>query len=257
MKRIVNRITAILIIMMMAVPCTALSFADTAGTAGDEAVDTVTVEQDNTDMNKEADSQSDEDSQSMTVTYINPLYEDIITETDIPVSEETQAPEDGISLMSEDEDSQVLTCSSTSEAAKLLRNAMVKRTESIKFIRAFASKEERDNNWTSEFSNIMDAALQHTGNPEEGDYLKWQYKGWSSRGGTGSEEGVYFATYTYNISYFTTAQQEKQVGDKVNVILSGISSSASDYEVAKKIYDYICRNVKYDYPGASHSSNII
>ena len=257
MKRIVNRITAILIIMMMAVPCTALSFADTAGTAGDEAVDTVTVEQDNTDMNKEADSQSDEDSQSMTVTYINPLYEDIITEADIPVPEETQTSEGGICLMSEDEDSQMMTCSSTSEAAKLLRNAMVKRTESIKFIRAFASKEERDNNWTSEFSNIMDAALQHTGNPEEGDYLKWQYKGWSSRGGTGSEEGVYFATYTYNISYFTTAQQEKQVGDKVNVILSGISSSASDYEVAKKIYDYICRNVKYDYAGASDSSNII
>ena len=105
MKRIVNRITAILIIMMMAVPCTALSFADTAGTAGDEAVDTVTVEQDNTDMNKEADSQSDEDSQSMTVTYINPLYEDIITEADIPLPEETQASEGGICLMSEDEDS--------------------------------------------------------------------------------------------------------------------------------------------------------
>ena len=124
MKRIVNRITAILIIMMMAVPCTALSFADTAGTAGDEAVDTVTVEQDNTDMNKEADSQSDEDSQSMTVTYINPLYEDIITEADIPVPEETQTSEGGICLMSEDEDSQMMTCSSTSEAAKLLRNAM-------------------------------------------------------------------------------------------------------------------------------------
>lgn len=41
MKRIVNRITAILIIMMMAVPCTALSFADTDTASDEKAMDTV------------------------------------------------------------------------------------------------------------------------------------------------------------------------------------------------------------------------
>ena len=260
MKRIVNRITAILIIMMMAVPCTALSFADTDTASDEKAMDTVSVQQEEAGQDAgegtEEAEKAEEVSRSLTMTQINPLYEGIVTEDDIQVPEEYQLAEGGISLMSE-EDSEVVTCRSTSEAAKLLRDAMVKRTEEIRFIRFFASKEERDNNWTAEFERIVDATLQHTGNPEEGDYLRWQYKAWSSRGTTLSRGDVYGALYSYKISYFTTAQQEQLVSDKVNSILSGISSSASDYEVAKKIYDYICRNVKYDYAGASDSSNVM
>lgn len=174
---------------------------------------------------------------SVSETYINPLYADVITESDLNEPSE---------MMMADED--IDYCDSMEAAAGEVREQMKQREETIQV--GYATTE----NCTEEavkvqmINDVVAAALVHTGNPEEGDYLKWQYAGWSGKLGGYSLKGTSYLIITYTITYYTSLEQEAQMDDAVNTCLSELQlDGKSTYEKICSIYDYICSNVTYDY----------
>ena len=133
------------------------------------------------------------------------------------------------------------------EAGAQLRAGMKSRQKSV--IVRFSTTGKK----TNPAATVYQEAIKHTGVPTEGDYLRFQCDGWSADIGHVTEGNRIYYTIYYNMRYYTTATQEKAVNDKVSKILGSLSlKNASDYKKARLIYDYICRNVAYDY---AHSSN--
>lgn len=128
------------------------------------------------------------------------------------------------------------------EAAAYVRSQMVLRNES--FVVKYATSEKPTKALISE---IFHTALKHTGNPDEGDYLTWQYKKYYSETTYKNEDGVYKLTITYTMEYYTTYEQEQAVDAAVASAISSMSlSGKSDYEKVCVIHDYILKNVTYD-----------
>lgn len=98
---------------------------------------------------------------------------------------------------------------------------------------------------------VLDEAFCHTGVPNEGDYLLRHYGGcWMSRGGSVMGSEYYLSLTYYGINYFTSTQQEAEVGAAVETLLDQLDVwNKSDYEKVKAVYDYICNNVTYDHDG--------
>ncbi|MDO4474882.1 MAG: transglutaminase domain-containing protein [Eubacteriales bacterium] len=108
---------------------------------------------------------------------------------------------------------------------------------------------------TTKYSNtltkeIMAHVFDHTGNPVEGDYLKWQFESWNASGRASKSGGYYYCTLTFNASYLTTAAQEQALDAAFGAALTKMNVyEASEYEKVKAVYDYMCSNVDYDYSG--------
>ena len=135
-----------------------------------------------------------------------------------------------------------VSCNTKEEAIAYLRQQMTQRAESV----SFQLSVEEDG--YSLMNYFFEEALAHTGNPKEGDYLRWQYA-YVSYGASGySYEGKNHMRYTYNIGYYTTAQQEAEMDSAVSALLSSLNPDPSDpYAALKTVYDWMCRNITYDY----------
>ncbi len=100
-------------------------------------------------------------------------------------------------------------------------------------------------------------ALEHTGEPQEGDTMRWQY-GTLSYGSLGGViSGTYaYLTFTYTPEYYTTAEQEAAVDAAVEELLTEELNldGLTDYEVVKAVYDWICANVTYDHDNLNDDS---
>ena len=172
--------------------------------------------------------------ETVTETRINPLYEDVISEDDLIT------PQDGgIALYSKPE------YGNPSEAAELLREQMKERMETA--VVYFATERSDYPNVSRE---IWTEAMAHTGQPKEGDSLKWQWGGYNlSRSGY-IRSGIYYITCTFTITWYTTPEQEEELDEAVTSVLSQkglLDNTKSSYAKTKIIYDYLCENVTYDY----------
>lgn len=177
------------------------------------------------------------------ISGINPLYEGLLdeeyedakygslAETKSSLAEEASIPRDETIYRSKE------------AAAKYLRKQMVNRkgTVTIYLNRNYGMQQ------------VFDAAIAHgkktTG--QEGDALKW---GWKYRRGTAYVNGYgTMYKYVYYLEYYTSASQEKKLTSAVNKQLKKMDlKGKSDYYKIRKIYDYICDHVDYDY---AHVSN--
>ena len=134
---------------------------------------------------------------------------------------------------------------SADDACSMLREAMTERREVIKMclltdIAASDSEPIID--------AIFEKALEHTGKPQEGDYLRFQYEKCRASAEPVSTGGQAAVLITYNISYYTTDEQEKATEKKVEEILESLDlDGKTEKEKADAVYDYICSNVSYDY----------
>ena len=172
--------------------------------------------------------------------YINPLYSGIITEADL------LQPEDVPAVAAEESPSY---CTSPDDAGVLLRDEMVARHTTA---RVYLNSVVYDK---SVFKSVFSHVLDHTGDPVEGDYLRWQYGGWKATAEGYLEGGLYKLCLTYTITYYTTAEQEKAVTDKLSSVMPALTESTmTNYEKVKAIYDYICKNVTYDYTNLNDDS---
>ncbi len=95
---------------------------------------------------------------------------------------------------------------------------------------------------------LMESASEHTGNPKEGDYIRWQYGGFSAKMSRYKRGEFYYYTIPLEIPYFTTLGQEVTVDAEIKKVLDSLDLyNASDYDKIKGIYDYVCNTVEYDY----------
>ncbi len=98
-----------------------------------------------------------------------------------------------------------------------------------------------------ELTRIASEAFRHTGNPKEGDYIRFQLDNWSARN-TFHYDGVYYySNITFNVNYFTDASQESEVDSIVGTLVKEFSAQKTDHDRIAAAYEYICDHVAYDY----------
>ena len=129
------------------------------------------------------------------------------------------------------------------EVLAYIRQEMKARSSKIVF--TLYSDETYD--YDSFAVGIRELALEHTGVGDEGDYLRWL---WRSRSYTYSGYAGQYVTYSFPYTYLTTAAQERAMTTAVSNLLTNLDlSGKTDYQKVRKIYDWICANVTYDYTG--------
>ena len=119
-----------------------------------------------------------------------------------------------------------------SVAAATIRTAMENRQSTVS-VNVFLDGDTHDG---SEASNkammrgIFHDAYAHTGNPTQGDYLKWVYNTMSAGASGYISWGDYYYTITYTITYYTTAAQEQAVTEKLAQVMPtfGFTSAPTD-----------------------------
>ena len=166
-----------------------------------------------------------------TVLYINPLYRDEIDEEDL------RRP----TLFSGSTSDSGPRCESLPEAVSAIRNQLKQRSQTVQ-IRLPDSLYE-----SGRMQSLFDQAVEHTGVPTEGDYLRWQYGGWEGSTSGAYQNGSITYTLTYNVTYYTNAAQESEVDSAVDSLLSKLNlAGKNNYEKTKAIYDWLCNNITYD-----------
>ena len=167
--------------------------------------------------------------EKVSMTYVNPLYADVLRASEL-------VQPGAVALADE-----VVYCATVEEAGDAVRTQLQNRQETVTvgLQDSYMDKQQ--------LTDVFRAALVHTGVPTAGDYLAWQYGGWSGSIGGYTQNNVYYLTLTYTVTYYTTAAQEAELDAAVSELLSDLElDQKSDYETVKAIYDWICANVTYD-----------
>ncbi len=237
-----TRITAFLLAFVMVLGCLPLSAlaeavpSETlpAETAPQETAPAETLAEETPTeetLTEETQPVLDTQPQFSNVAQVNPLYADVLSADELVPHQDP-----GVELMSSASDPYTFA-----EAAAYLRGIMRQRTVSTGYIYYLSD--------TSNLDDLVEAATAHTGEPTEGDYLKWQYGGYTGRRGDYGvqENGQTLLKIDLTFTYYTTAAQEQTLDDAVRNLLAYLNPTGTDYEKFRTIYDYICDNVSYDY----------
>lgn len=131
------------------------------------------------------------------------------------------------------------------ETGDAVRQGMLQRQSTINAVLGIGT-EEIWGDYSYLPGLIIDEAVKYTGNPKEGDYLSYQIYNWRA---TVEAHSKYF-NLEFEISYDTTAEQEKEVDAKVSEVLGSLGlSGKSSYEKIKSIYEWICCHIRYSENG--------
>ena len=166
-------------------------------------------------------------------THINPLYADTISEEDL-----VYAP---VRVNAQTTGSNSSYATTFEGAGAQMREAMIAREQTV-----VARYQTRSYN-SNQHEDIFDAAVAHTGNPDEGDALRWNYAGYRVQIKKTIENGVTYATFTYTMTYYTTGEQEKELKRAEAALLESLNPTGTDYEKLTTVYDWMCENIYYDY----------
>ncbi len=132
------------------------------------------------------------------------------------------------------------------EAGESIRADLVVRegTVTVKYMSS-------DSDYATLAREIIYAAMEHTGNSYEGDALLWDFKGYNCSIGvtdTNPPDGVYHYTFSYAVTYYSTAELEEELREAIPEVLDSLNlTGMSDYMKILTVYQYICDNVTYDY----------
>ena len=135
------------------------------------------------------------------------------------------------------------------EAIALLREKMVDRRTNIEIPLRVSKAEVAESELGDLIVGIFALAAAHTGVEDQGDYLLWQIGEIAYGYGGYVNDSYYYLDLSYNLSYYTTLEQEVRVERMLDTAIPGFgfTESTDDYTKIKTIYDYICANVTYDY----------
>jgi len=163
-------------------------------------------------------------------------------ESDAP-EEEPSAPEEV--PQTEEREAAVLagTYVSYNEAVEQLRAGLVARESSVTvYMELFYAPMGSFN------SNMLEKAMEHTGNPKEGDYIRMNMSGCRYSCDYYVENGSYYVTYTATPNWLSTAAQEAEVDAAVEELLAQLDLyGLPEYEKIVGVYDYITEYVQYDF----------
>lgn len=151
---------------------------------------------------------------------------------------------------------------SYAEAAETLRDAFEARAESfyiyvscdpsmIEIVDGQISQESFD----AFCRNLFYKAIEHTGEPTEGDYIYYNFKSYGIGKDTDGiyaslsvKNGTMYVSLPYFVVYHSTAENEEDADAKVDEIISSLElNKKTTYQKIKAIYDYLCDNVVYDH----------
>lgn len=178
---------------------------------------------------------------SVQYSEVNPIYADVVSTAELL----RQAP-----VYHSHGDGEVTYLVNSDEIAAAIRQELVERNAQFTVhIKADRELVQED------ISALFEAALEETGTPDEGDYLRFQYAGYSA-GMSGSTDGEsYRYDLTYTVTYYTTAQQEQTVTERVREILADLNVEQNSGVVNTwNIYRYITGHTTYDYDNLNDAS---
>jgi len=177
------------------------------------------------------------------IVVTNPLY---------PELEPEEIPHSHIRFVSPSAVTSEANYGTLEQAAQDVRDYVKARTETFTvYMRLKVSSYDQEVLQTeieAAIKELWDTALAHTGDPVEGDYIKWQWKqyGIDDMEITGDASGLKLPM-TWHVTYYTTAAQEQEMDEAVEDLLKELDlGKKSDYEKIYGIYDYICHHVVYD-----------
>lgn len=172
----------------------------------------------------------DADFESSEYVWVNPIYEDVVSGADIAESAKQQEARAG--AISSD-------YLSLNKAAAYLRGQMVDRIGTV--IVKVSTDESVGSLAPVLFNKAVEVKKQTAG--DEGDYIYYNLQGYRASISYSSKQYI----ITYYLSYLTTKAQEAQVTVKARKVLASLGiKNKANYGKIKAIYDYICKNVKYD-----------
>ena len=138
------------------------------------------------------------------------------------------------------------------DGALVLRDELLNRTASFKVrVSYFWDGSQAIEDYAdAAFSWLFhDACFHDPDDPDKGDYLyynirsvggKYSYMPYADPG------SVVESTFTYNVEYYTTCEEEDWVSGQIADIVSGFGfNTESNYEKLCAIYDWVCGNVTY------------
>lgn len=143
------------------------------------------------------------------------------------------------------------------EIAEGIRTAMMNRT--FRFKITFSARTLDEEGIIELADELMNMSLYESDAPDAGDYLRYQYGGYTL---TYSEEKG-FLKYKYLLKitpeYYTNADEEAVVDELVEeaILNSGLDENSTDYEKILWTHNFICDTVSYDTvhkhtPGSGH-----
>ena len=165
--------------------------------------------------------------------WVNPLYEGVIDESALNPHVPTADPDASVQA----------TYVSVSSAGTSLRTSLKNRTESVTL---YVSDESY--NYAVVLEQVLAIAVEHTGKPQEGDYLNYQVAGFSGTYGRNYVDSMYQYTFELTFTYMTTVAQEHEVAVAVSAQINKLGiRHKSAYEKISAVYQYMCDNITYDY----------
>lgn len=168
----------------------------------------------------------------LTFSYVNPLYADVVSVQPRLLSAATVA--------------QTPTYHALEGAGAVLRDGMEARTQTVTVGYVVDGINHSDTQIQQYAKDIFNEATKHTGVPTQGDYLLWHYSQYSGSISRYIQAGKTYITYTYELEYLSTAQQEQIMDEAVDNLLEELDvDTATDYEKVCAIYDYLCENITY------------
>ncbi len=257
MKR---RLTALLLVLALCLNLLPTVYAAEAATVTEASSEAEEEENPVEEVTVTVETQSDRAGYStldtVSYTYVNPEYEGEIDEDDLASMTQTSSATTNVTTSSKARSSSSTTTLyatdynyTLEDAAADFREQMKAHAETITVLYC------TDSGYISYFSDISSAAMEHTGVADEGDYLLKQYGGYTVNITGVRSDAVYYITYTYTINYYTTLEQETAVTERLEQVMAElIDDDMTDAEKALAIYDYICKNVTYDYDNLDDST---
>lgn len=94
----------------------------------------------------------------------------------------------------------------------------------------------------------VEAALAETGDPTEGDYIRYQYGGYTYNSSYVKKEGRIEYTVVLTPIYYAYLNEEVRASEEAEKLLSSfeLDGMTGDLEKIRTVYRWICENVRYD-----------
>lgn len=189
----------------------------------------------------------------------NPLYDEIVDKKTLISSIDNDNVKIYNNIFSVSENAQIKQSNfkesdileTITDASLFLKNEMINRENCI--VVKIKSKETDVNKLVKEiFYNCFSPTL--TDKTQDGDYLKWHWGGYKASGMISNLIDSKLYSIVYEIGYYTTAEEESAVTKKINETINNLDlNNGSDYIKIKKIHDFVCDTIQYDYINVSNT----
>ncbi len=147
-------------------------------------------------------------------------------------------------LLAESEFDESIYTEDFNELVLGLRDTMEHKRNSFKM---YWKTPKNEKTLDSYFNDIMESALEHTGVPTQGDYIRWGWGTVKPNHKGLKNNGMYYLTFDCTINYYLTEEQENELSEAIDEILESLNlDEMDDLQKIRTIYDYICESVSYD-----------